>query len=664
MRYEKQHERHTSPLVLIGWWRICLDEAQQIDSGVSSAAKVACLIPRVNAWAVTGTPVKDDLKDLWGLLLFLRYDPFASSQVVWKALLKTHKTLFTPLFTSLSIRHSKRAVRDELRLPSQKRYVVTLPLTSIEEHHYQAQFEALVAKAGLSEQGVPLHADWNSDDPYVVGFMKRALASLRQTILHPELGASNARGVAYRTLSEHLETMIEQSEAQIKAAQRSYLVSKLTRGQMLENSPRVKEALQIWEEVLEEIKPIVLECREDLRKALEHARREHDEKEHNSRDNEESSDEEDEEALETARVSECRRKLRLFLDIEHRVTFFIASAFYQIKSDEDLTGPGSDEFKQLEQREVEGYEQARAIRKEILQEPLAKASKRMDKLKERAEFQQFVEIPEIVMADLHGIESNQIAEDLETLGASLNEQADIIDEWREHVIQLLLKPLVDAEKDEEITGDEYEDSTQVQDHLMVYTRALGAIVGDRQEALNGMVNERISYETAVALRKAKDGEGHAPDKLRELLQLRLDNKPMPLGSSLRGIIATLRELSTKLRHDASAGSNRAKVELLIVTTQLRATQELLTKQSKVVHSLERELVFFTSAMNSRVEFYRQLQSVSDNVVSHGRQIGEHNDKYWNDLLNQEADLMRNIRLKRSNHRHRMYLITKINLYSS
>ncbi|KAI0866208.1 SNF2 family N-terminal domain-containing protein [Xylaria cubensis] len=654
MRYEKRHERHTSPLVQIGWWRICLDEAQQIDSGVSSAAKVACLIPRVNAWAVTGTPVKDDPNDLWGLLLFLRYEPFASYQVIWKALLRTHKTLFGELFNRIAIRHCKKAVRDELRLPSQKRCLVTMPFTAIEEHHYQTQFSALVEKAGLSEQGVPINADWDPDDPLVIEFMKKALASLRQTILHPELGLNDrARVVAvYKTLAEHLETMIEHSEACIKSHQRSCLVAKLSRGQLLENSPRVKEALKIWEEVLEEVEPIVHETREELQRALENAQQEQT----NPGDREPT----DEEALETAKVGDCRRKLRLFLDLQHRAKFFIASAFFQIKTDIDLTQPDSDEFRCLEQREAEGYESAQKIRRELLQDPLTKAAKLMQKIRERASTQSFVEIPDIITSDMHGIESGQIAANLETLGASLNEQADVIDDLRENVIQLLLKPLVDAENEEETTGEEYEDSTKVQDHLMVYSLALGAIIGDRQEALTGLVNERIRYETTAAEGMAKQGEGHAPEKLLELLELRREVKPQPNETSLRGIIGQLRELSTGLRHDASKGSSRARVELQIVTTQLRVTQDILTKQSKATTSLERDLEFFTSAMNARVDFYRQLQSISDNVAPLAPEISAAFDASWDNYLAQEADLRSKTEHWRSSRRHLVHLRERAN----
>ncbi|KAI0977361.1 SNF2 family N-terminal domain-containing protein [Xylaria arbuscula] len=657
MRYEKQHERHTSPLVHIGWWRICLDEAQQIDSGVSSAARVACLIPRVNSWAVTGTPIKDDPNDLWGLLLFLRYEPFASYQVVWKALLQTNKALFGPLFNTIALRHCKRAIRDELKLPPQKRHIVTMPFTSIEEHHYQSQFRALVSRAGLSEQGTPTDADWDPDDPFVVDYMKKALANLRQTILHPELGPGVAAKVAaYKTLAEHLETMIEHSEASIKSHQRNYLIVKLNRGQLLENSPRVKESLRIWNEVREEIEPIVLEAREELQRAKEIAKQEENARKEENKDTANPSEESPEEEIpETAKVGECRRKLRSFLHLQHKATFFIASAHFQIKSDENLTQPDSDEFKRLEQHETEGYELAKKIRREILQEPLTKVSKLLQKLQERADTQSFVEIPEIITSDLHGIESGRIADDLKVLGASLNDQADIIDVWREIIIQLLLKPLVDAEDEAEITGEEYEESTLVQDHLMVYTLALGAVIGDRQEALSGMVNERIRYETATAEGMAKEGEGHAPEKLLELLETRRDIKPLPAESSLRGIISSLRELSTTLRHDASMGSSRARVELQIVTTQLKATQDILTEHNKVAIKLERDLDFFTSAMNARVDFYRQLQSVSDNVAPLALEMGETQLSAWNNYVTQEADLRKKTDYWLSNRRRLLYM---------
>jgi E3 ubiquitin-protein ligase SHPRH len=61
LRHERKHPRPESPLMQFLWWRVCLDEAQMVESGVSNAATVARLIPRVNAWGITGTPLKKDI---------------------------------------------------------------------------------------------------------------------------------------------------------------------------------------------------------------------------------------------------------------------------------------------------------------------------------------------------------------------------------------------------------------------------------------------------------------------------------------------------------------------------------------------------------------------------------------------------------------------------
>ncbi len=61
-RDDEKRYRPRSPLVQLSWWRVCLDEAQEVESGVSNTATVVRVIPRVNAWGVTGTPVKDGVQ--------------------------------------------------------------------------------------------------------------------------------------------------------------------------------------------------------------------------------------------------------------------------------------------------------------------------------------------------------------------------------------------------------------------------------------------------------------------------------------------------------------------------------------------------------------------------------------------------------------------------
>jgi E3 ubiquitin-protein ligase SHPRH len=62
--------------------------------------------------------------------------------------------------------------------------------------------------------------------------------------------------------------MLEQSDLSIRADQRALLLSRLKRGQTLENGPEVKQALGIWTEVLEEASEVVLECRQQLQKEI------------------------------------------------------------------------------------------------------------------------------------------------------------------------------------------------------------------------------------------------------------------------------------------------------------------------------------------------------------------------------------------------------------
>jgi E3 ubiquitin-protein ligase SHPRH len=54
--------------------------------------------------------------------------------------------------------------------------------------------------------------------------------------------------------------------------------------------------------------------------------------------------------------------------MEHVAMFFRANAYFQIKSDKDLTNPDSPDFERLEKLETEGYESAKRLRREILQD--------------------------------------------------------------------------------------------------------------------------------------------------------------------------------------------------------------------------------------------------------------------------------------------------------
>lgn len=271
LRGEAKYPRLKSPLMDLEFYRVVMDEAQMIDTGVSSAATVARMVPRVNSWCLSGTPVQKKVDDLRGLLKFLRYEPFAWTDHVWSSLIKGHKGDFHRLFGNLALRHSKLAVRDELKLPAQRRYVITMPFTPIEEQHYQELFIEMCEDIGLNSQGGPLTEDWEQNA--VAESMRKWLVRLRQTALHPQVGGQNRKALGQkdrplRTVGEVLEVMIEQADLAVRTEQRNLLFMKLKRGQLFENSPRVKEALEIWTEAAAESLTMVEECRVELREEI------------------------------------------------------------------------------------------------------------------------------------------------------------------------------------------------------------------------------------------------------------------------------------------------------------------------------------------------------------------------------------------------------------
>ncbi|KAJ4212037.1 hypothetical protein NW759_012008 [Fusarium solani] len=646
-RHARVYPRAKSPLAQLAWWRVCLDEAQMIESGVSQAATVARVLPRVNAWGITGTPVKDDVKDLFGLLLFLQYEPYCTSTYIWRAMIERHKPIFQRLFNSIAVRHTKSMVRDELVLPAQKRFVISMPFTAVEEQHYQSLFREMAEECDLDLHGAPLSDEWVPEEHEES--MRTWLNRLRQTALHPEVAGYNRRlghnkSRPMRTVDEVLDAMIEQSEVAIRADEKAYLSSKLTRGQLYENSPRVREALEIWTSVRGETRKLVSDARAEFQALTASNANGNLEADADSDQDEDSEDEM--EAGNKGQLGESRRRLRGALEMEHRAVFFCANAYFQIRDNPEMTKPESEEFLRLRKLEDDGYNEAKAIRREILRESHGKATRLMKKIAQKASEQSFAELPELVAGTERGIESGRIIDDLEALYGELNDQANVIDEWREYLIGLLLKPLVDEEDEVDTTGEEMGESARIQEEVVVYVQALRAIVADRQDALTGQSNELIKHEAETSLKFAREGEGPAPQKLIELMTLRDQIKPQ--STSMRKAISEFRALSSRLAKD----TNRSVLEAQIADRQLKATQALLNKQSKATTALEAEVENFRIIMNLRVEYYRQLQVVSDSVLPYE---GPNTEATMEKMKETEDNLRKKLSSNEAKHRYLLNL---------
>ena len=169
--------------------------------------------------------------------------------------------------------------------------------------------------------------------------------------------------------------------------------------------------------------------------------------------------------LKIAWKSNAKLSSYIAIEIEHMCTFFVANAYYQIKTDEERTKPESGEFHELQKKEESSYERAKILRKELLQEAHNKAETLMCRVNEKVKAKSLIEIPEISPFRYQGgIESRTIFERLETLITVMRNQATQIKEWRDKTIGLLLLTLVD-EEEADLQGDEYETSTKQQDEV-------------------------------------------------------------------------------------------------------------------------------------------------------------------------------------------------------
>jgi len=517
-RREQQYSNQKSPLVMLKFWRVCLDEAQMVESGVSNAAIVARLIPRVNAWAVSGTPVRKNINDLHGLLIFLRLFPFSDGDV-WQRMTigpASNPEYLRQLFGQIAMRHSKNAVRDDFSIPPQRRLVITVPFTAIEESNYNQLHLEMCEECDLNSEGEPTNPFWNPDNSETTRKMAAWLTRLRQTCLHAEIGAQNRRALGrghgpLRTVDEVLEVLIEQNETALHVEDRASILSMVMQGHLLSFGAETQQALDLYLQGLRRASQSVDACRREVleqQMKLELAGEDGLKIESGGRLEADSDNDADERRV---RLRQYQQRLRSALEVQHVCAFFAGTAYFQTK-DKLVNGTElSSEFRELEEKEVECYDLAKAVRKELLKDTTKKTRDLLETLTAQRK-RSFVNVPSVDSGlAMGGIESRKIVDSIGTLSDILNEQVTKINGWRTKFSDLLLQKLVDEDEGVELTGEEYESSTKQQDEQYVYHEALRAAIADRHCLITGQINFLVDGEMRYAWKLAKDGAPREPD---------------------------------------------------------------------------------------------------------------------------------------------------------
>ncbi|KAH8266201.1 hypothetical protein KR038_008904 [Drosophila bunnanda] len=230
MRHQQLYMRPSCPLLMVNWWRVCLDEAQMVESNTSQAAEMVRMLPAINRWAVTGTI--DDLKPL---LEFVGRTEVSRPPEAWQTIDKAFQLNFKadPLLEVLEHslwRTCKSKVEHELGIPPQTQVVHRLELSNVESLYYREehlkcheQFLAAVAK----------HTRHNADNssclaaisPQLLRLILKPFLRIRQTCSVPVVLNSNVASNCYLNPQDLLTRLKSNNETECKTELRSWASS-------------------------------------------------------------------------------------------------------------------------------------------------------------------------------------------------------------------------------------------------------------------------------------------------------------------------------------------------------------------------------------------------------------------------------------------------------
>uniref|UniRef100_A0A8C5BBF0 Transcription termination factor 2 n=1 Tax=Gadus morhua TaxID=8049 RepID=A0A8C5BBF0_GADMO len=137
----------SAPLLSVAWDRVILDEAHNIKNPKVQTSMAVCRLRARARWAVTGTPIQNNLLDMYSLLKFLRCAPFDEFKL-WKFQVdngsKRGGERLNILTQSLLLRRTKHQADSSgkplVSLPSRTCLVHRLTLSKEEQSVYDVVF--------------------------------------------------------------------------------------------------------------------------------------------------------------------------------------------------------------------------------------------------------------------------------------------------------------------------------------------------------------------------------------------------------------------------------------------------------------------------------------------------------------------------------------------
>ncbi|KAJ7460553.1 SNF2 family N-terminal domain-containing protein [Mycena latifolia] len=634
-------ERPRSPLILVEWNRVVMDEVQMVGGG--NVEDMVSLIPRMASFAVSGTPARTQIADLMHVLKFLRVDHLVGPLPRhWARLaIPGYSAHFSAFFQSIAVRTTKASVTTELTIPQQTRFLVGIQMGPVERHVYDENLEATLLELGLDARGVDVRGENQEPDG---AQLRSHLRRLRAICTHPQvgqLGDKLFKPGALKSMEEVLQTMWDNGWTAVMDDCKSKVQGLIRMAQLQQHGVdknryqhcletlllAEKETTQLIEEIESTIANHEANGPQDQEtdpeadttaSPTEKGKGKERERSLSPLSDLESDDEDDASRTPAAKAHRIKRhalkhRLREFQLVMHRVKFLQGDAYHMLGDSQA-------------EAENAAYGEAETIRRTLLKTTEKAATDSMHRLARdvtsnglTAEVLQ-TRVP-FLKYKLKDAEPQQEANEI--IENVLNEQSSLLWEWRTRMTELLTQRLTPGE---EADGQEYQRTLDDQGEAETYLINYTSLLADRREALlqertllaahdareKKLRHTKAAIKAAAALdtpAEILDGIELQPE--HEVLHKELSGKRKEIlqelqGRAIKSIVVEMANKVARIHKD----DDPEKIALKRAVADLR---KFIADQGTLLDKLEADLALYRKAFNQRILYFRQLQEISDSV---------------------------------------------------
>ncbi|KAF8784736.1 E3 ubiquitin-protein ligase SHPRH like protein [Argiope bruennichi] len=257
LRYPKKFRTLPSPLSAVEWWRICLDEAQMVEGVTTKPSQMALQLKCINRWCVTGTPIQKSIEDLYGLLLFLGYDPYHEKlwwkELLWKPFACGKPDKLAIVLNNVLWRTPKNFVLHQMGIPQQEFLVHKIEFSQIEKVFYESirsrcikDFMENIRKYDCEDLNL------RNMDKHVLSKILLPLKKLQKACCHFQLAQNNLTDVQKNTMTipELLDHLLKNASYECEEVHRKLILALNGVAGVFTIKEEYKNACELYKKVL------------------------------------------------------------------------------------------------------------------------------------------------------------------------------------------------------------------------------------------------------------------------------------------------------------------------------------------------------------------------------------------------------------------------------